>query len=308
MSVPRTLSKACQSPVTVRVRDFHPETHDTFTLTLVPPDGDDFRFQPGQFNMIYAFGVGEAAISLSGNPAYNASIVHTIRSVGSVTSALAKLRSGGSVGLRGPFGSAWPLDAARGQDVVIVSGGIGLAPLRPLILHILEHRAEFNRLILLHGVRSPADHLFADDLQQWARASDVQVLIAATKADRAWPGHVGVVTSLFEAIDIQPQQTFGFICGPEVMIRFALWEFRKARRRQQPPLHFPGAEHAVRRRFLRPLPVRPQLRLHGRSGLPLRPYPNIPRRERGLTHGTQAATRRIQVRIVRWLPTQSARL
>lgn len=92
MSVPRTLSKACQSPVTVRVRDFHPETHDTFTLTLVPPDGDDFRFQPGQFNMIYAFGVGEAAISLSGNPAYNASIVHTIRSVGSVTSALAKLR------------------------------------------------------------------------------------------------------------------------------------------------------------------------------------------------------------------------
>lgn len=212
-------------PAVVRVRDFRRDTHDTFTLTLEPPQAD-WVGRPGQFNMLYAFGIGEAAISLSGDAADREAIVHTIRSVGVVTRALEKLRPGQSVGLRGPFGSAWPLEEAEGQDVVIVVGGIGMAPLRPALYHLLRHRARYGRLLLLYGSRTPADVLYADEFERWT-AGGFQVLTTVDRADATWRGPVGLVTALFARIEFDPARTVGLMCGPEVMMRFVQREFEK---------------------------------------------------------------------------------
>jgi len=227
MKSPLSTASSSLTPIPVRVSEFHAETHDVFTLTLEPPHTQGFAFQPGQFNILYAFGVGEAAISLSGDPGDHTSIVHTIRAVGSVTKALAKLRPGDTVGVRGPYGSAWPMDAARGKEVVIVTGGIGLAPLRPVLRYLQNHRSDYGRIFLLHGIRTPADHLFPEDLQTWSGLPDGTVHVAATQADRSWTGHVGVVTTLFPRIEFDPNNTVGFICGPDVMIRYAVREFEQ---------------------------------------------------------------------------------
>ncbi len=212
-------------PSVVRVREYRPGTRDTFTLTLDAPPG--YRFLPGQFNMLYVFGVGEAAISLSGDPADTQTVMHTVRAVGSVTQALARLRPGESVGMRGPFGSAWPLEAARGHDVVIVAGGIGLAPLRPVVYHLLRYREEYGRVALLCGARTPADLLYAAELEQWQQRGDLKVLVTVDRGDPSWRGSVGLVTSLFPRVEFEPQQTAGLMCGPEVMMRFVQREFEK---------------------------------------------------------------------------------
>jgi NAD(P)H-flavin reductase len=212
-------------PSVVRVRDYRRETHDTFTLALEAPAG--FRFLPGQFNMLYVFGVGEAAISLSGDPADGQTVMHTIRAVGSVTNALARLQAGQALGMRGPFGSAWPLEAARGHDVVIVAGGIGLAPLRPVIYHLLQHRKDHGRVALLYGARTPGDLLYTDELEQWQQRGDFQVLVTADRGEPSWRGSVGLVTALFPQVEFDPKQTTGLMCGPEVMMRFVQREFEK---------------------------------------------------------------------------------
>ena len=215
-------------PEVVRVRDYRRETHDSYTLTLDPPAGP-YASRPGQFNMLYAFGVGEAAISVSGDAGEpGPDIRHTIRAVGSVTEALGKLRRGDAVGLRGPFGSAWPLEAARGHDVVFVTGGIGLAPLRPAIYHVLRHRADYGRLVLLHGSRTPNDLLFAGELQTWQRRPDFQILITVDRTGPGWTRSIGVVTLLFPQADFDPQRAVGLMCGPETMMRFTIHEFEKS--------------------------------------------------------------------------------
>ncbi|MGD0002355.1 MAG: Ni/Fe hydrogenase subunit gamma, partial [Bryobacteraceae bacterium] len=131
------------------------ETYDTFTLTLEPPEGVDARFRPGQFSMLYDYGVGELPISISGDPERPEQLVYTIRSVGPVTTSIVTRQPGESIGVRGPFGTPWPMKEARGKSVLIVAGGIGLAPLRPAIYHILRHRGDYNRLMILYGARSP---------------------------------------------------------------------------------------------------------------------------------------------------------
>jgi NAD(P)H-flavin reductase len=211
-------------PFVVRVRDCRQETHDSFTLALEAPAG--FCFRPGQFNMLYVFGVGEAAISLSGDAADEQTVVHTIRAVGSVTQALARLGPAQAVGMRGPFGSAWPLEAARGCDVVLVAGGIGAAPLRPVLYHLLRRREEYRRITLLYGVRTPGDLLYAAELDQW-RQRDVQALVTVNHGDASWRGSIGMVTELFAQVEFDPKQTIGLMCGPEVMLRFAQREFEK---------------------------------------------------------------------------------
>ena len=228
----RVLPATPMLPTVVRVRARRRETPDTFTLTLDAITTHHsplttHQFQPGQFNMLYVFGVGEVPISISGDLARPRTLAHTIRAVGSVTNALAKLRRGDAVGLRGPFGSSWPLEAAKGHDVVIVTGGIGLAPLRPAIYHLLKHRGDYGRMVLLDGARTPADLLFADDLEKWRGRSDLQVLVTVDQADATWHGHVGVVTTLFPQAEFDPQKTIGLLCGPEIMMRFALREFEK---------------------------------------------------------------------------------
>jgi NAD(P)H-flavin reductase len=211
-------------PSVVRVRDCRRETHDTFTLALEAPG---FSFLPGQFNMLYVFGVGESAISLSGDPGDRQTVLHTIRAVGSVTNALAKLQPAQAVGMRGPFGSAWPLEAARNHDVVIVAGGIGLAPVRPVIFHLLRHRKDYGKVILLYGARTRGDLLYAAELARWQERGDFQVLVTVDRSDAAWRGSVGLVTTLFPRLDFDPARTIGLMCGPEVMMRFVQREFEK---------------------------------------------------------------------------------
>lgn len=220
-----TLGPSPLAPAVVRVRSRFTETHDTFTLTLDPPRAD-YRFGPGQFNMLYVFGVGEAAISLSGDPDA-AECVHTIRAVGSVTNALARLGTGAAIGVRGPFGSTWPVEAARGKDVVLVTGGIGLAPLRPTIYHLLRHRQEYGRVVLIHGVRTPQDMLFADEIRAWSQRGDFQVLCTVEHADASWQGQVGLVTHLFAQAVFDPARTIAMMCGPEIMMRVTIREFAR---------------------------------------------------------------------------------
>ncbi|MGE3804967.1 MAG: FAD/NAD(P)-binding protein [Gemmataceae bacterium] len=213
-------------PSVMQVRAHRQESADTFTLILTAPEGG-FHFQPGQFNMVYVFGVGEAAISLCGDPHDKSSLSHTIRAVGSVTTALADLRHGDALGVRGPFGSSWPVSEAEGQDVVLVAGGIGLPPLRPAIYEILKHRANFRRVILLYGARTPGDLLYLDEIDSWRRRGDFEIHLTVDQGAPDWLGSVGLVTSLFPRLELYPGRTLGMVCGPEVMMRFVQREFEK---------------------------------------------------------------------------------
>jgi NAD(P)H-flavin reductase len=209
-------------PEPFEVRQVRRETGDTFTLTLTPVTGEQTRpFAPGQFNMIYVFGVGEVPISISGDPARPELLVHTVRAVGAVTRALQKLQRGDWVGVRGPFGTSWPVEQAHGQDVILVAGGIGLAPLRPALDHVLLHRALYGRVVLLYGARTPRDILYARELREWRGRFDIDVEVTVDRATVEWQGAVGVVTKLIQRAPFDPMNAMAMICGPEVMIRFA---------------------------------------------------------------------------------------
>jgi NAD(P)H-flavin reductase len=214
-------------PVPFRVAQLLRETADTFTLALEPLDGRRFAFLPGQFDMLYVFGIGEVPISISGDPARPELLTHTIRAVGSVTRALQKLRPGEIVGVRGPFGTPWPLEAARGQDVVLVAGGIGLAPLRPVIYHALLQRGLYGRVQLLYGARTPHDLLFTRELKAWRSRFDMEVQVTVDRASGSWRGSVGVVTKLIDRAPIDAGSALAFVCGPEVMIRFSVMALEK---------------------------------------------------------------------------------
>jgi len=210
-------------PSWFRVARIRSETQDTFTLELTA-DGEktDFTFQPGQFNMLYVFGVGEVPISISGPPPLRDRIIHTIRAVGTVTRNLWRLKHGDIVGVRGPFGTAWPLKEAEGRDVVIVTGGIGLAPLRPVLYHLLHHRKKFGRVILLYGARTPNDLLYGDEFLWPALPLDLTVDYTVDRAKTDWRGQIGVVTTLIPRAEFDPSRAVTMVCGPEVMMRFTI--------------------------------------------------------------------------------------
>jgi NAD(P)H-flavin reductase len=204
-------------PRPVRVGRRRRETEDTFTLEL----DAECAFLPGQFNMLYLLGVGEVPISVSGDPGRPDVLVHTIRAVGTVTEALARVRAGDVVGLRGPYGSAWPIEEAEGRHLVLVAGGLGLAPLRPVVYHVLRHRARFDRITLLYGARSPDVVVFRKEVERWAGRADIDVKVIVDHADPSWSGRVGVVPALIDALPLDPARAVAFLCGPEVMMRFA---------------------------------------------------------------------------------------
>jgi len=181
-------------------------------------------FQPGQFSMLWVFGVGELPISISGDPSLHDRLVYTVRSVGQATHALVNRGVGDAVGVRGPFGAGWPVEAARGRDVIVVAGGIGLAPLRPLIYQILQNRRDYGRLVILYGARSPRDLLYRKELGAWARNRETQVLVTVDYGGLGWRGHVGVVTTLFKYCRLQPSRSVAMVCGPEIMMRFVTRE------------------------------------------------------------------------------------
>jgi NAD(P)H-flavin reductase len=213
------------SPRPCRVLRLKTETDDTFTLELQPANGTSrFNFVPGQFNMLYVFGVGEVPISISGDPDRPRTVLHTTREVGAVTRAMRRLRPGDMLGLRGPFGTGWPVAEAENNDVVIVAGGIGLAPLRPALYYILARREKYGRVVLLYGARTPADLLFRAELERWRARFDLEVYATVDRAMTGWRGNVGVVTTLISRAPFDPLNTVGLVCGPEVMMRFAVQE------------------------------------------------------------------------------------
>ncbi|MBL8891068.1 MAG: FAD/NAD(P)-binding protein [Planctomycetaceae bacterium] len=181
-----------------------------------------YRFQPGQFNMLYVPGCGESAISHSG-PSENDGhdLWHTVRFVGRVTDSIAKLNVGDHLGVRGPFGTAWPLEACKQRDVVVMSGGLGLAPLRPMLYALMAKRSEFGRVVLLHGARTPETILYPEELSQW-QAQGIEVELTVDRADGEWAGNVGVVPLLLDRLpDLRPAQTEVVTCGPEIMMHFS---------------------------------------------------------------------------------------
>jgi NAD(P)H-flavin reductase len=203
------------------VRQVVKETPDTFTLTLESQsEADGNLFQPGQFSMLWVFGVGELPISISGDPAERDRLVYTVRSVGQATQTLVSLEVGKEVGVRGPFGTGWPVERAKGHDVLVIAGGIGLAPLRPVIYEVLRNREKYGRLVILYGARSPRDLLYRKELTAWARQRETQVLVTVDYGGLSWRGNVGVVTTLFKYVRLQPAGSMAFACGPEVMMRF----------------------------------------------------------------------------------------
>lgn len=206
-------------PTPMRIKRRMRDTADTFTLVLEVPR-PPFAFEPGQFNMLYTFGVGEVPISISGGSTNGNELVHTIRDVGDVTHALSLLKKGDLVGVRGPYGRGWPLDEARGKDVILAAGGIGLAPLRPAIQHVIAHREEYGRVVILYGARTPQDMLYMPEIHKWRGRLDTKMSVTVDRASRKWHGNVGVITQLVSASRIDPTETVAMVCGPEIMMHY----------------------------------------------------------------------------------------
>jgi len=200
-----------------------PKTPNTNVLRLRFLDSKGFTYRPGQFNLLYVFGVGEAAISVSG---WDGEILeHTVKAVGYITRALLRLRPGDRIGVRGPYGTWWPLEEAEGKEVVVVAGGVGLPPLRPSIHHMLRRRDRYPSVKILYGARTPRDLLFTEEYEEWSRGAEV--LVTVDWPDERWTGHVGVVTTLFAKTTIDPRRIIAFVCGPEIMMKFTVLELLK---------------------------------------------------------------------------------
>jgi anaerobic sulfite reductase subunit B len=211
--------QAPMRPARYVVAGRHAETYDTVTLMLRPVGNPIQPPQPGQFTMLYAFGVGEVPVSISGFHRGEV-LVQTVRAVGAVTRALCAAVPGDMIGVRGPFGTDWRLSLADGRDVLIVAGGIGLAPLRPVVLAALDQRARYDRVVLLVGARSPDDLIFTRELETWSkRGADVRVTV--DHGQPGWDGHVGLVTGLIEHAVDDPAGAAAFVCGPEIMMRLS---------------------------------------------------------------------------------------
>lgn len=192
---------------------------DTVTLTLAPAGAALAPARPGQFFMLWVFGVGEVPISLGG-VGDDGVIEETVRAVGAVSRALVGASVGDQIGVRGPYGSAWELERAEGGDLLVVAGGVGLVPVRPALVEAIAHQGRFRRIALVVGARTPGDLLFRDQLEAWAALDGVQVVTTVDHADRSWHGHVGVVTEVLDRVALDPATTVALVCGPEAMMRF----------------------------------------------------------------------------------------
>jgi NAD(P)H-flavin reductase len=206
-------------PQPFRVASVRQDTHDTVTMDLEALDGSSLAFAAGQFMMLSAFGVGEVPISISGDPGHPELLTHTVRDVGWVTKALCTVEAGDVLGVRGPYGQGWGPADAVGGDLVVVAGGIGLAPLRPAVLEVLAARGDYDRVTLLYGARTEDDVLYGDELDRWA-AAGVDVAVTVDRATTAWTGQVGLVTELIPRARFDPARTLVLACGPEVMMRY----------------------------------------------------------------------------------------
>jgi NAD(P)H-flavin reductase len=221
----QALSPDSLVPLPFRVGRVRRETADVATLELRPASA--FAFAPGQFNMLYVFGLGEVAISVSGDPARDDRIIHTVRSVGAVSGAITRLRRNQVIGVRGPYGSCWPVAGSEGSDIVIVAGGLGLAPLRPVIYRVLADRKRYGRVVVLYGARGPAEILYRRELETWRRRLDVDIIVTVDHAAADWRGNVGVVPALIPRMPVDPDHAVAMVCGPEIMMRFTVDALRQ---------------------------------------------------------------------------------
>lgn len=211
-------------PHPFRVLDTWEEFPGCTAMRVEPAGGaGDCGFAPGQFYMIYVFGHGEVPISVSGDPAKPGELTFTVMAVGSVTRALCAVKSGDTIGLRGPFGSAWPVEDVKGRDVIVMAGGLGLAPLRPSIYHMLHNRDDYGDLTILYGTRQPQSIVFPEALAGWREDALVEVDVTVDSAGHDWLGKVGVVTELLKGRTIDQAKTSALICGPEIMMRFSAY-------------------------------------------------------------------------------------
>jgi NAD(P)H-flavin reductase len=220
------MAQGQMSPEQFKLLGKHRDTRDTWTLELARRSGEPFGFLPGQFTMLSAGGAGEVPISISGDPGRPERLVHTVRAVGLATTAICAAEPGRTLAVRGPFGRPWPGEEAEGADVVIAAGGIGLAPLRPVIARMLAVRERYGRLLLLYGGRSPDQLLYTDEFAAWSELG-LEVLVTVDSAGPEWLGHVGVVTRLVARAQLGGARTVALCCGPEVMMRFAVTALRQ---------------------------------------------------------------------------------
>jgi sulfhydrogenase subunit gamma (sulfur reductase) len=209
-------------PARITARRVETQGIYSFSMEFVNPAlRGEYRFKAGQFNMLYTFGVGEVAMSIVSDPAQPEVLEHTVRRAGRVTSVMAaRWQPGEIVGVRGPYGNGWPMEAARGHDVVIITGGLGCAPVVGVINYIFRRREEYGDLQILHGVKTPNDLLYRERFDQWRRAPRTRVYLASDQPDKTWRYRIGVVTDLFDELDVTPS-TIVMMCGPEVMMRYA---------------------------------------------------------------------------------------
>ena len=250
-------------PQMVTIRDIKPEVPGIVTYQLIfddPAVAEGYRFAPGQFNMLYMPGIGESAISVSSDPEETGWIGHTVRAAGSVTRALSKKRPGQKLALRGPFGTCWPIEECCDKDVVIACGGVGLAPLRPVIYHIIHHRSDFGRVILLYGARTPADLLYANEFDAWKKAR-IEVSCTVDIGTDDWRGNIGVVAGPVLPLAL------GNTTDPGADLRPGDHDAVRHLRGPGTPtpagahLRFHGAQHELRDGVLRALSSGPQVRL-----------------------------------------------
>jgi sulfite reductase subunit B len=212
-------------PTIASVEDVKAETKMEKIYTIRLPGGQNLGHQPGQFVMISLPGIGEAPISVMSSPSRTSETFKLcIRNAGDLTSIIHTLKRGDQVGIRGPFGRPFPLDQWKGKDILIAPGGLGLAPTRSLIDEILDNRGDYGRLIILYGTRNPSEILFADSLKEWEHRDDIEFMMTVDRPDDTWKGNVGVITTLFPKIQINPYHTIAITIGPPVMYRFVVME------------------------------------------------------------------------------------
>ena len=212
-------------PTMARLIKVEPMTQLEKLFTLELPSGGSLGNEPGQFVEVSLFGIGEAPISVSSSPSRsNGTFELCVRKVGDLTDALHQLEPGAFLGIRGPFGQPFPIGKMKGKDILFAAGGLGLAPLRSLINEVLDQRGSFGRVIILYGTKHPSEILFKDELDEWAGRNDVEFHMTVDRGDESWKGHVGVITTLFPRITVNPRNTVAATCGPPIMYRFVLME------------------------------------------------------------------------------------
>ena len=195
----------------------------SFRLKLADPSiRHQFRFHAGQFNMLYAVGVGEVAISIVSDPDEPEYLDHTIRIVGRTTKIIGRMNVGDSLGIRGPFGQGWPMEESKGNDVVVITGGLGCAPVVGAIEYIFRRRSQYGTIKILHGVKAPPDLLYRERFDTWRNQPNTEVYLTSDEPGKTWHDHIGVVTELFDRIEIDPSRTLVMMCGPEIMMRVSM--------------------------------------------------------------------------------------